>query len=309
VERFLEAGALLPGFKAHAHYSRSIEKAQLFSRRFQMPLAFDSLIAMAESKQIDAVYIASPNVFHAEQAIIFLERGIPVLCEKALAVNSQQVRDMIHAAKTSGVTLMEAMRTTVGPNFLAVKAALPQLGTIRRYTASYCQYSSRYDDFRRGLIHNAFDPAMGGGALMDIGVYTLFPLIALFGVPNSVQAQQTILANGIDGQGSVICQYPQMLASMHYSKITNSNQISEIQGEEATIRINAINLFTQVELVDRQGHSQEISKPYPLNDMVFEITEFMDCVRLGKVSSDLNSWEFSLSVIEVMDKIRALGKA
>ena len=100
---------------------------------------------MAVSQEIDAVYIATPNSYHAEQAILFLQNGKHVLCEKPLAVNATEVARMIQSAKDHNALLMEAMKSTLLPNFKVIQDNLHKIGPIRRYFASYCQYSSRYE--------------------------------------------------------------------------------------------------------------------------------------------------------------------
>lgn len=107
---------------------------------------------MAVSQEIDAVYIATPNSYHAEQAILFLQNGKHVLCEKPLAVNATEVARMIQAAKDHNALLMVAMKSTLLPNFKVIQDNLHKIGSISRYFASYCQYSSRYDKFKEGIV-------------------------------------------------------------------------------------------------------------------------------------------------------------
>ena len=92
---------------------------------------------------------------------------------------------MIEASERYGVTLMEAMKHTLTPNFLSVLKNIERVGKVRRYFSSYCQYSSRYDKFKEGIVLNAFDPKLSNGAIMDIGVYTIYPMVVLFGQPSS----------------------------------------------------------------------------------------------------------------------------
>ena len=160
-------------FELTAVCSRTQERAEEFAKKHGIPLTFTSLEAMASSDEIDAVYIATPNCCHASQAIICMDRGKHVLCEKPFASNAGEVRRMIDAARRNGVTLMEAMISTFNPNFISVRNRLKDIGTVRRYFASYCQYSSRYDKFKEGTILNAFKPELSNGAVMDIGIYTI----------------------------------------------------------------------------------------------------------------------------------------
>mgnify|MGYP002948620020 FL=1 len=145
--------------------------------------------------------------------------GKHVLCEKPLSSNAREARAMIEAARRYGVVLMEAMIATLNPNFRIVREQLPRLGTIRRYFASYCQYSSRYDKFREGVVLNAFDPSLSNGAMMDLGVYTVYPMVALFGRPQAVDAQGVVLSSGADGQGAVNFRYEGMNATVLLSLI------------------------------------------------------------------------------------------
>ena len=158
-------------FELTAVYSRKQETADAFAAKHGIPHTFTSLEEMASSPLIDAAYIASPNFLHAEQSILCMQHGKHVLCEKPLASNAREARAMIAASEQYGVTLMEAMKPTLTPNFRAVQANLKRVGTIRRYFSAYCQYSSRYDKFKEGIVLNAFRPELSNGAMMDIGVY------------------------------------------------------------------------------------------------------------------------------------------
>jgi len=112
---------------------------------------------MAVSDEIDAVYIATPNSFHADQVVLFFKNSKHVLCEKPMAANAAEAAKMIQEAKDHNVLLMEAMKSTLLPNFKAIQNNLHKIGPIRRYFASYCQYSSRYDAYKKGTVLNVFN--------------------------------------------------------------------------------------------------------------------------------------------------------
>ncbi|MDE6240029.1 MAG: Gfo/Idh/MocA family oxidoreductase, partial [Muribaculaceae bacterium] len=164
-------------FELAAVCSRSRDRGEEFAARHAIPHVFTSVEEMAASDVIDAVYIASPNFMHASQSIICMSHGKHVLCEKPMASNAREAREMIETSERYGVTLMEAMKPTMTPHFRSVMENLPRIGTIRRYVASYCQYSSRYDRFKAGELPNAFNPQLSNGAIMDIGVYTIYPMV------------------------------------------------------------------------------------------------------------------------------------
>ena len=200
-------------FELVAVYSRTQETADAFASKHNIPYTFTSLEEMAKSPLIDAVYIASPNFLHASQSILCMSYGKHVLCEKPFASNAKEVRAMIEASRTYNVTLMEAMKPTLTPNFLAVRENLGRVGTVRRYFACYCQYSSRYDKFKEGIVLNAFKPELSNGAMMDIGIYTVYPMVVLFGRPKKIDASGIVLSSGADGQGAVNFLYEGMNAT------------------------------------------------------------------------------------------------
>lgn len=303
-ENFLEAAMQLKAFKLTAIYSRSKEKGREFGEKYNVDTVFTSLDELSKSDIIDAVYIASPNSMHSKQAIKFLENKKHVLCEKAFASNTKEAEEMIEAAKNNNVLLMEAMKNTFLPNFKAIKENLPKIGKVRRYFASYCQYSSRYDKYKEGMIENAFRREFSNGALMDIGVYTIAPMVYLFGMPTTIKANGYILETGVDGEGSAIFEYDEMLGSVMYSKISNSYIPSEIQGEEGSILIYGINGITKVVLRYRDGREEDLTIKQNDNPMYYEVEEFIKLIKNNKVESEINTFEFSRSVLKIMDECR-----
>ena len=300
-------------FELAAVCSRTQERGAEFAAKHNIPHIFTSLEDMVQSDVIDAVYIASPNYKHAEQSILAMRHGKHVLCEKPLASNAREARQMVEASKQYGVTLMEAMKSTLSPNFLAAKQNLHRIGTPRRYFASFCQYSSRYDKFKEGIVLNAFRPELSNGAMMDIGVYTLYPLIALFGRPQSITAQGVVLSSGVDGQGAVNMQYDGFNATVLYSKIANSQLPAEIEGEDGNIIIDRIQTPVNVRFYPRQvpasGHEkraegESLSAPETHNEYFYEVEEFINLIEQGRLESDINSHDCSIATMEVIDEVR-----
>lgn len=304
VDKIIEAARLDERFECAAVYSRTQERADEFAARHGIPYTFTSLGDMASSNSIDAVYIASPNSLHAEQSILFMQHGKHVLCEKPLASNAREVREMIAASEKYGVALMEAMKPTLTPDFGEVIAYKDRIGTIRRYFSCYCQYSSRYDKLKEGVVLNAFRPELSNGAMMDLGVYTLYPMVVLFGRPKTISATGLLLSTGVDGQGAVNFEYDGMNATILYSKIADSALPTEIQGEEGTITIDRINAIKDVKLQYRNGDVSDLSHTDRGNDYYYEVAEFIDMVQQDRRESDVNSHENSLITIEIIDEIR-----
>ncbi len=304
VDTVLEAARLDPRFELTAIYSRTQESADAFAQKHGIPHTFVSLEDMAQSPLIDAVYVASPNFLHSSQSIQFMKQGKHVLCEKPFASNAEEVKAMIAASKEYNVTLMEAMKPTLTPNFKAVIDNLPALGTIRRYFACYCQYSSRYDKLKEGVVLNAFNPAFSNGAVMDLGIYTIYPMVVLFGRPKKISATGLLLSTGADGQGAVNFEYEGMNATVLYSKIADSRLSTEIQGEEGLISLDKINTIGSVKHYSRKGECVEIGHSDSTNEYYYEIAEFINLIQSGNRESTINSHQNSLITIEIIDEIR-----
>ncbi|MGB3261962.1 Gfo/Idh/MocA family protein [Paenisporosarcina sp.] len=303
-ERLLESANAVQDFKLTAVYSRTHEKAEEFASKYGITKIFTNLEEMAASDEIDAVYIATPNSLHAEQAILFLQNAKHVLCEKPLAANATEVARMIQTAKDHNVLLMEAMKSTLLPNFKTIQNNLHKIGPVRRYFASYCQYSSRYDKYKEGIVLNAFDPKFANGALMDLGVYCLYPLITLFGEPKEVKATGLMLDSGVDGEGSVLLKYDDKDAVVMYSKITNSYLPSEIQGEKGSMLIDKIHSAEKVDIHYNDGTIEPLTVEQSHPPMYYEVKEFIDLIKQGKTESTTNSFENSYTTMKVLDKVR-----
>jgi predicted dehydrogenase len=303
-DKILDAAKLESRFEPVAVYSRTARRAEEFARKHNIPYTFTILEDMASSPLIDAVYIASPNSLHASQSILFMNHGKHVLCEKPFASNAYEARAMIAASTENKVALMEAMKPTLTPNFFSIKNNLNGIGTIRRYFSCYCQYSSRYDTLKAGTMLNAFDPKLSNGAVMDIGIYTIYPMVVLFGKPNKISATGIKLSTGADAQGAINFGYDGMNATVLYSKIADSTLPTEIQGEEGTIISDRINIISKVSLKYRTGDVKELSTPNPLHEYYYEIAEFINLIEAGRRESEINSHKNSLITLEIIDEIR-----
>ncbi|WP_428912315.1 Gfo/Idh/MocA family protein [Niallia sp. Krafla_26] len=303
-EKFIKSAKEIDDFSLVAVYSRTEERANEFAEEFQIPYRYTDLESMAKSDHVDAVYIASPNSFHAEQAILCMNHGKHVLCEKPMASTSQEIRKMVEAAKQNRVLLMEALKTTLLPNFQAISEHMAKIGRIRRYVANYCQYSSRYDAYLNGKVLNAFNPKFSNGALMDLGIYCIYPLVVLFGKPSQIKANSVLLETGVDGEGSIVMNYGDMEAVVMYSKITNSTMPSEIQGENGNIIIDQISQPGRVDIRYRNGITENITLPQKKETMYYEVKEFIELIKKGQLEPTINTHQNSLIAAEIMEEAR-----
>lgn len=303
-DRFLEALNGAEGCILQAVCSRSREKAQAYAQLHHAPLSFDSLDDLAACEEVDAVYIASPNFLHAEQSIRMLNAGKHVLVEKPAASNAREFTRMAEAAAANRRVLLEAMRSIYTPGFHLIQKHLPRLGIIRRVYFEFFQYSSRYDRFRAGQVENAFRPEMSNGALMDIGVYCIQPMLILFGMPENLQAAAIRLKNGVDGAGSVLMNYGSMIGEIAYSKISDSVLASEIQGEEGVMSIRQIASPLDVAVRWRSGASESLRIPQIANNMIYEIETFRDLIKEKNTASRFLT--YTAEQMQVLDRIRRL---
>jgi predicted dehydrogenase len=303
-DRLLTAARENEGFKLTAVYSRTEEKAREFAEKHGAQNTYTTIEEMAKSDEIDAVYIASPNSFHSEQAIEIMNNGKHVLCEKPIASNVRELDEMIEAAKRNQVLLMEAMKTTLLPNYKSVKKNLHKIGKVRRYVASYCKYSSRYDAYKQGTVLNAFNPTFSNGSLMDLGVYCIYPMVVLFGEPKKIKATAVMLESGVDGAGSVLMEYGEMEATISHSKITDSYLPSEIQGENGTIILDNISEPERVEIRYKDGSVENISQSQGCPPMYYEVKEFIDLIKNGQYESTVNSHYHSRITTGIIEEAR-----
>ncbi|UOQ84434.1 Gfo/Idh/MocA family protein [Gracilibacillus salinarum] len=303
-ERFINGASQLENFQLNAVYSRTEEKAIDFANKYEVQHTYTDLQEFAESDQIDAVYIASPTALHSEQAIICMHGGKHVIVEKPFASNEKEVQAMVDTAKQNNVTLMEAMKTTHTPNFQLIKDSLEKIGPVRRYVANFCQYSSRYDKYKQGEVLNAFKPELSNGSLMDIGVYCIYPMVALFGAPDRVKATAYMLESGVDGEGTVTVDYPSLNGVAMFSKITNSELPSEIQGEKGSIVIGKFSDMDDVKIVYKDGTEEALGATQNDNTMYYEANSFLETIEQGEMENPVNTWENSLATIRILDQAR-----
>ena len=303
--------------KVTAVCSRTVEAAKAFVQRNTLAAGatiYTSVEEMVADPQVDAVYIGTPNQTHCEYTITALNAGKHVLCEKPLAINAEEGRRMVEAARRSGCLLMEAMISTLNPNFTEAVARMNEIAPVRNYSSYFCQYSSKYEALRRGEVATAFKPGTAG-AVRDVGVYTLYPLVALFGRPSTVSAKiakVTTSEGETDVYGTAYLGYEGMDATLTWSKAYDSFQPTEIAGENGNLILDEIHIARKAEIIPHAAPTSGqgpkpgrtiINEGLPLNEYYYEFKEFADLIEAGKTESESNSLDTSLAVLEIIDKI------
>lgn len=299
---FLDAGARCGGFQLAAVYSRNLAHAKEYGAKYGATHAFDDLAALAACPDVDAVYVASPNSLHCTHSLQMLEAGKHVLCEKPVASNSAQLNKMLDTARQHNLLLLEAMRPVLSPSVEAIRQHLHRLGTVRRASLVFNQYSSRYDKYKDGVVENAFRPEFSNGALMDIGIYCVEMMVALFGKPLRIKADGVILPGSIDGQGFILAAYTDMLAELSYSKISDGAVPSVIQGEKGALVVNHLITDSTAQLILRGGKTETVSLAKDGGDMAYEIDTFIKLASTPEKAAVYQ--QCSLDSMEIIDEAR-----
>ncbi|MGF1690011.1 Gfo/Idh/MocA family protein [Photobacterium kagoshimensis] len=285
-DTFIQGAHARGKMKLTAVYSRTMEKAEEFASKYDGVTCFEDMQALASSDAIDAVYIASPNSLHAEQATLFIKEGKHVIGEKPLASNIAQVEQLVELAQQHNVVLFEAMKTPYTPNFVALQKALPKIGKLRKVYLTYCQYSSRYQKYLNGENPNTFNPVFSNGSLMDIGIYPLSAAVALFGEPNSFTAQGALLDSGVDAHGTLVLHYQDFDVTIAHSKVSDGVIPSELQGEQGTITVKGISECLAVDLHRKDEPVLALSVDQVPNTMQYEAEVFAELVANKTIMHD-----------------------
>lgn len=304
--QFADAVARVAGAELAVAYSRDGARADAFARQIGATSSSADLVALLASDEVDAVYVASPNSVHAEQALAALRAGKHVLVEKPAALDASAFAELVEAAEASGAVLLEAMRTAYDPGTARVRQLLGSLGPIRRVSLRYSQRSSRYDLVLAGERVNIFDPAFGGGALNDLGVYCVSALVDLFGEPSRVLAAWIELPGGADGAGAALTVHDGFVADLSWSKITASDVPSEVQGELGTLVIDHVPAPRSLVVTRLDGVREDELLDVPAFDLRPEVERFVQlCSGGGDASAD---HERTLAELRTLEAIRASAR-
>ena len=313
----LKGAAQDPRVKVTAVCSRTAEAAEAFISRNALAegaKVYTSVDEMAADPQVDAVYVGTPNQTHCAYTLASLKAGKHVLCEKPLAINAEEGRQMVDAAKASGCLLMEAMVSTLNPNYVEMTSRIGEIAPIRQYSSYFCQYSSKFEALKKGEVGTAFKPGTAG-ALRDVGVYTIYPLVALFGKPAKVQGRLNFMdtpEGKTDVYGTAFLEFEDMDATLTWSKSYDSFQPTEIAGEKGNLILDEIHIARKAEMVPHAAPTSGqgpkpgrtvISEGLPYNEYYYEFKEFADLIEQGKTESSRNSLETSLAVLEIIDQL------
>ena len=278
--------------------SRSADKAARFAQEWGVERAYGGYAEMLADPEVDVVYVATPHPFHKPHTLLCLEAGKAVLCEKPIAVNAGEVRAMVEAARAHNLFLMEAMWSRFNPVMVQVRQWLDEgaIGEPRMLSADF-GFSARVNPEAR-----LFNPALAGGALLDVGVYVVSLASWVLGAPAQVQGAAGIGATGVDEQTGMLFKYAGgQLALLACAIRTQTPQMARIDGTEGAIEVPAFWHPTTARLV-RPEEPLEVSGTFGYH---YEAAEVMECLRQGKTESDVMPLDESVTIAETMDQVRA----
>jgi len=283
--------------------SRSTGSAQAFADEFGAPAAYGSYQELADAAGIDIVYIATPHPLHAANAMMLLNGGKAVLCEKPFTMNRREAEQVVELARAKKLFLMEAMWTRFLPALAVVKQVIAsgEIGTVRQVIADF-GFNATTDP-----AHRVNNPELGGGALLDLGIYPLSIAAALLGPVASVRAQAEIGPTGVDiqtafsmlheGGGISLCSCS--LQARTPAELT-------VSGSFGYARMNTMfHRATTVTVVTEQGGTRTIDTPYLGNGYVHEASEAVRCLRAGLLESAGITHAETIALMGVLDEVRA----
>ena len=301
--KFAEALKILPEAELIAVASRNIDTANEFAVKHNIPKAYASYQELADDPEVDVVYIGTPHAFHLEDAVMCMQKGKSVLCEKALTINSTEAREMVRVARKEDVFLMEAMIPRHIPLLKKVVEWTKdgRIGEIRMLKASRCARG----EFPPGARH--LNPELGGGSLLDVGVYVISFASQIFGkAPVDAIGLSHIGEIGSDEQGAAILKYDKgEIADLSYALRTEAVNEAYIYGTEGYIKIpDLFAVPSKVSLFINKKEVELIEGPIIGNALNYEAEEVMRCMKEGLKESPFMPLNESIEIMEVMDKIR-----
>jgi len=297
-------GLKAAGGHAEAVVSRSMENAQIFAVKNGIEKTFDNYDRMLEDKDIDIVYIGTVHTTHKDLAIRALKAKKAVLCEKPVSINAEELNEMIKAAKTNNVFFMEAMWTRFTPPLEEVRNWLSQglIGDVKMVQANF-GYNVRYDPENR-----LFNLHLGGGALLDAGIYPLSLISMVYNGkrPADIKSQLFFGKTGVDELGAILLSYGdhKLAVASTANRTAMANDVW-IYGTSGKIHIPYFVWGRSARLLV-DGKDEYFYQPeFISNGYNYEAQAVMNCIKEGKIECPVMSWDESLILMETMDTIRS----
>ncbi|TAH01601.1 MAG: gfo/Idh/MocA family oxidoreductase [Sphingobacteriales bacterium] len=285
--------------------SRDIEKAKHFALQYPAKHVYGSYEELVRNTEIDVIYVATPHSHHHEHTLICLRHNKAVLCEKAFAINGAQVREMVTEARNRKLFLMEAMWTKFLPHYNKVRSMIAdgKLGELQSIQVNFGFLPPQPPAQR------IFDPALGGGTLLDIGIYNVFLVQSILGKPDHIQAIMKRASSGVDEQLAVQFQYNNGIVAQLLSSFTSNLQTdANIAGNSGRIRLTS-RFYEPSATIEYYPERVDSIQIIPIEKQAgwgyhHQIRHVQECLRQGLTESPVMTHKDSLGLMETMDSIR-----
>jgi predicted dehydrogenase len=301
----------VPGARVVAIGSRSAHSAERFGEVYQVPRRHSSYQDLVADDEVDVVYVATPHPWHAENALAAIAHGKHVLIEKPFTMNADEARQVVTAARERGVFCMEAMWTRFLPHTVKIRELIADgaVGEIRTVVVDHGQY------FARDPTHRLFAPELGGGALLDLGVYVVSWAHMVLGTPTAVTSVSEPAFTGVDGQTSAILRYPDGVHALVTCTLWAATaRRAWVSGTEGTIDVHPVFYAPTSFTLQRRGaeperFNLEAGLGGPGKGLRFEALEVVRCVTTGLTESPGMPLDETISIMETLDAIRENASA
>ncbi len=302
-QKFAEGLSVVADAELIAVGSRTQESADRFGERFGVPHRHATYEALANDPDVDVVYIGTPHTLHHEDTLLCLRAGKPVLCEKPFAINASQAQDMVAAARERGLFLMEAMWNRYNPVVLEAQRLLGEgsIGEPRMLVADL-GLGAPFDPENR-----LFDIALGGGALLDLGVYPVAMAYLVFGAPSRIATLAHLGSTGVDERAGIVFGYDDgRIAVLNTALMEKTPSDAVFVGTGGSLRLHGpIYCPTAITLAHEGEKERRIEPTVEGNVYNYEAVEVMRCLRAGELESPAMTLDESLSIMKTLDAIRA----
>lgn len=300
--KFTSGLKLLENVELHAVASRDQERAKKFARELGFKKYYGSYEELASDPDIDIIYIASPHSHHHEHTLLCLKQKKAVICEKAFALNSREVEEMIGEATKQKVFLMEALWPPVQPIYRKTREILEtgKPGKIIHLNARF-SFQAPFDPLDR-----KFNLALGGGSLLDIGIYPVIDALYFMGVPTEIQAKASFTETGSEDSISIIFSYEDGRMATLYSSFRTAGGIGcDLLCENGNLLFSrGRDMSQQLNLAMNGKENKNYSLLPDGMGYQFEAIEVMKCLDEGKLQSDIVPLSFSRDLMNTLDRIR-----
>lgn len=312
-QQFVSAAHESGEWRLNSVYSRSLKKAQSFGEKNEANQYFEDLNSFFSDGDFDAVYIASPNNLHFEQAKMAILHDKAAVVEKLIVENPAQFEQLLDLLKSHPkARLFEAARHLHEENFKIIQKKISEMKLIQGATLTYMKYSSRYDALLDGQEPNVFSLNFGGGALQDLGVYVAYDAVGWFGMPEDVAYFPSKIRTGVDGSGIAILRYPEFDVTLNIGKNKNSYLPSEVYGLKDTILMDNAAELGKVDYIDDDDNNHSLGGQPDANPMLSEVKDFAQVINNPMNSDrqkDYQKWlEISQNVNKLLFNLRQNGK-